>query len=134
MAVNVTGLPAPENPNPERLRKWVEALRSGEYSQTKGRLRTDEGYCCLGVACDVFMKEEGGTWEAAEISFNDHMVYVFGSATEMLPSSVAEWFGIHHAPQFIVEDGAIEEATALNDELGWDFVQIAEAIERTYGL
>jgi hypothetical protein len=133
MAVNVMGLPH-ENPNPERLRKWVEALESDAYPQTKGKLRTDEGFCCLGVACDVYMKEVGGTWEAAEVSFNDHMVYVFGSATEMLPSSVAEWFGIHHAPEFIVDDGVTEEATSLNDERGWDFHQIADAIKRTYSL
>jgi hypothetical protein len=29
--------------------KWVAALRSGEYKQTKGYLRNKKGYCCLGV-------------------------------------------------------------------------------------
>lgn len=32
-------------------RKWVEALRSGEYRQTKGYLLMEGAYCCLGVAC-----------------------------------------------------------------------------------
>ena len=34
-------------------KKWVKALRSGQYQQTHGQLRTEEGYCCLGVLCDV---------------------------------------------------------------------------------
>lgn len=34
--------------------KWVKALRSGEYKQGHGRLKTAEGgYCCLGVLCAV---------------------------------------------------------------------------------
>lgn len=33
--------------------KWVEALRSGKYVQAKGRLRRDDGFCCLGVLCDI---------------------------------------------------------------------------------
>lgn len=35
--------------------KWLEALRSGEYSQTTGRLYDSNvgGYCCLGVACEI---------------------------------------------------------------------------------
>lgn len=45
--------------NPEIKKKWVEALRSGEYEQTEGQLRVDDekgkpvGYCCLGVLCEV---------------------------------------------------------------------------------
>lgn len=43
--------------NPELKEKWIAALRSGEYKQTKGRLmrrwkkQNGEGYnyCCLGV-------------------------------------------------------------------------------------
>lgn len=35
----------------EQKDKWVAALRSGEYKQTKGRLYSGKGYCCLGVFC-----------------------------------------------------------------------------------
>ena len=34
----------------------VSALRSGEYKQIKGCLSTGGGYCCLGVACEVYIK------------------------------------------------------------------------------
>ncbi len=38
--------------------KWLKALRSGEFQQEYGQLRTrtfanDNAYCCLGVACEV---------------------------------------------------------------------------------
>lgn len=35
------------------IRLWVAALRSGEYPQDVGALRTAKGFCCLGVACEV---------------------------------------------------------------------------------
>jgi hypothetical protein len=34
-------------------KRWVEALRSGNYKQTTGALRKDDGFCCLGVLCDI---------------------------------------------------------------------------------
>lgn len=41
----------------KKAMKWVEALRSGEYEQGRGRLRvTDnagDSFCCLGVACEI---------------------------------------------------------------------------------
>lgn len=35
------------------LRRWVKALRSGEYGFQAERLRTDAGYSPLGVLCDL---------------------------------------------------------------------------------
>lgn len=33
---------------------WIEALESGRYKQTNGVLRRKgEGFCCLGVLCDL---------------------------------------------------------------------------------
>ena len=33
--------------------EWVAALRSGDYPQGQGALKTADGYCCLGVLCDI---------------------------------------------------------------------------------
>ena len=38
--------------------KWLEALRSGKYKQTTGRLQDSKGFCCLGVACDVLIPQD----------------------------------------------------------------------------
>ncbi len=44
-------------------RDWLEALRSGEYKQTKGYLCRDNGrMCCLGVLFDV---TQDADWERA---------------------------------------------------------------------
>ena len=34
-------------------KKWVEALRSGEFRQGKGKLRITDRYCCLGVLLEI---------------------------------------------------------------------------------
>lgn len=39
--------------------KWLKALRSGRYKQTKERLRDGIGYCCLGVLCTI----QGAKWK-----------------------------------------------------------------------
>lgn len=44
--------------NIDEIKKWVAALRSGEYKQTKKTLQDEFGYCCLGVACHVLYPEK----------------------------------------------------------------------------
>ena len=46
--------------NRENMMKWIDALRSGKYKQSKGNLcriidvKNDEYlYCCLGVLCET---------------------------------------------------------------------------------
>lgn len=39
-------------PNPAE-RELIDALRSGKYKQDRFVLRSENGYCCLGVACDL---------------------------------------------------------------------------------
>jgi hypothetical protein len=37
-------------------RKWIEALRSGEYKQGKYTLfdKDNNSFCCIGVACTIY--------------------------------------------------------------------------------
>jgi hypothetical protein len=50
-----------EEPDLRSLKKkWVEALRSGEYQQGEGHLFKDDSYCCLGVLCKVAGATFGG--------------------------------------------------------------------------
>lgn len=41
------------------IKTWTKALRSGEYSQVKGHLHRNGGFCCLGVLLDVMVE---GDW------------------------------------------------------------------------
>lgn len=39
--------------NREIKAQWLSALRSGKYKKTKNRLKSETGFCCLGVLCDI---------------------------------------------------------------------------------
>lgn len=118
----------------QRVRWWVEALRSGVYAQATGKLRDGGGYCCLGVACDVFRKRtKHGKW----VQDVDGWMFVIGreNAGEVLPDRVQHWLGLDHDNPPINTEGkstSEQEASYANDNLGWGFNQIADAIERLY--
>lgn len=45
------------------INRWVAALRSGNYQQGQRVLRDENnGYCCLGVLCDLVKDEVGLKW------------------------------------------------------------------------
>lgn len=95
----------------ELLRRWVEALRSGEYTQTTGRLRDMDGHCCLGVLCDVSGR---GRWEGES--------YVTDIAAYLIPYDVADAAGIDADRQ--------DDLARFNDSGGLTFAQIADEIEK----
>lgn len=53
----------------ERRERWIKALESGRYRQTRGQLREvnwkTASYCCLGVLCNL-EKEKGQKWDGSE--------------------------------------------------------------------
>jgi len=104
----------------------TDALRSGEYKQTKQRLRNDEGFCCLGVACDIYMKETGdGEWVKMALgSSQKFMIGEVGSMTS-LPKPVAEWFGIQGLGYYNSSEPHLAQ---LNDK-GRSFQEIATFID-----
>lgn len=111
--------------NKENMKKWIEALRSGEYVQIQGQLRDSthaNAMCCLGVACDI---SDVGHWE------DD--AYVDTSAVEYaeLPPAVQYWLGVD-SPAVEVSVDNFATAIQLNDIYQWDFLAIADALEKTY--
>ena len=106
--------------NQEIKAKWVAALRSGEYKQTKDVLQSSSGYCCLGVLCDIHEKETG-------FSIVDNLRETIDD--EHLGHTVQQWAGLgfeYGAHVFISHDN--RPLTAHNDS-GKTFLQIADAIE-----
>lgn len=52
--------------NKEIKEKWITALESGEYLKGDNALRVDNTYCCLGVLCDLYRKENNKVeWKKA---------------------------------------------------------------------
>ena len=54
------------------VQRWIQALRSGEYQQTRGQLNhPTEGYCCLGVLCELQGIPSRNTGSYVEYQFGD---------------------------------------------------------------
>ncbi len=107
-----------------RIKLWTDALRSGDYQQTTGELHNRAGFCCLGVACDVFIKAGGALEEVAQ---NGCFHYRDTHSTEsaVLPNAVRDWLGLRTG------DGAISQDLSLASENdnGASFEEIADLIE-----
>lgn len=112
--------------------EWVAALRSGDYLQGKGFLRTvqmdSDGreivrHCCLGVYAEIC----GVTYEP---SVFDTSVFDFAFPTS---DGVAEGNEIpdeRWAEEKGISDNTMRELAENNDSDGWSFEIIADWIER----
>ena len=70
----------------EIKQKWLEALRSGSYTQGRNALRSsDDSFCCLGVLCDLVARDkwhlEGARY--AHSGYIGHLPGSVGAATEV---------------------------------------------------
>lgn len=112
--------------NQDILEQWVEALYSEDYTQGQYALRRrDNTFCCLGVLCDLYVKEGHGQWKPYRYK------YVLNDEEDILPTEVAEWAGLPTSPE-VVKDGEMVPIVTLNDEQCRDFNEIADALLRTY--
>lgn len=102
--------------------KWLAALRSGNYTQGHGQLRTEANepesndtvlcyetrFCCLGVLCEVVKAETG---------------ILYNGESGILPDAV------RHETRFTFTH-EMGELIQMNDVRGKDFGDIADYIER----
>lgn len=107
----------------ENAKKWVEALRSGEYKQGEEALRNGDRFCCLGVACDLFRKNTTkGEWVNEEF---------LGQST-VLPTLVRDWLGLGSTTgnyDGSVEKGDYADCLMGRNDNGASFAEIADTIE-----
>lgn len=111
--------------NEDFKKKWVEALRSGKYPQARGHLRTDSGYCCLGVALDLI---NPNNWKSMPCG----SVFGWGDGTYLELPPRSQWelhTGLQQNDPAVLVDGKSITLTSLNDEDGLSFEQIAAYIE-----
>lgn len=96
----------------ENRKKWIDALRSKEYKQGRGCLRSaDNHYCCLGVAQELFGPgENGGNWGR------------FSQPTAMVKESIGI-FG---------DQALVVQLMCLNDREQQTFEQIADFLEKRW--
>lgn len=93
------------------LTKWLKALRSGKYKQGRGTLcqidkNGNESFCCLGVLCDLYNKEQKRNKKRGlhvEITTEGSMVSIlvpkaasiksYDDCDGTLPNKVIKWAG-----------------------------------------
>jgi len=117
----------------EHRQKWVDALRSGAYTQGRDMLRNaavDE-YCCLGVACDI---SGLGQWKS---NGDGAMIFVVEEEDVWieveqirLPASVMKWLGVSEAVVNLSKDSLTLSTLAILNDNGVSFTEIADIIER----
>jgi len=108
----------------EKIKKlWLEALRSGEYKQSKDELKNDNGYCCLGVLCDLhrkITKKKNNKWDKGK----------YLNADVDLPKEVMKWAKLDEInPTILINKKDRRSLAELNDN-GKSFKQIANFIEK----
>jgi hypothetical protein len=103
------------------VKRWIEALRSGQYEQGRAHLCRDEKYCCLGVLCSLV---EPGTKREINTSLQYNGVISWGDEVSWLPTHIKEKVGLRTE----CGDFADNSLTTLNDE-GMSFSEIADLIE-----
>lgn len=117
--------------NQEIKARWVAALRSGEYAQSKDCLNNGNGFCCLGVLSDLYAREHGVEWIPPREGKNHYTLSNDDEGREYYPSErVIEWAQLPgdkgNAP--VMVPGLRKTVAELNDS-GATFKWIADVIE-----
>lgn len=111
---------------------WQANLRSGEFAQGSGQLRSWDSikkvwtYCCLGILCEM---SSLGEWKEEER--DGHCFSTYLGSKHYLPDEVAEWAGI--APVVDTMEGVQQRIGTMNDS-GATFLNIADALDATHDL
>lgn len=122
-------------------KQWVKALRSGKYKKAKGALNTGNGYCCLGVLTDLYIKDtKKGEWKhepgmGKDLNFVRPNGQVEGG---VLAREVQEWAGIPYSQPQLRHNVVIGKGNSkreysslirLNDDSRQNFSFIADVID-----
>jgi hypothetical protein len=110
--------------------EWVRRLRSGDYPQGGGQLRSPLGrFCCLGVLCEVARERGIVTYDPATSAYTSVADPDEGDYTGQLPPTVVRWAGLPEdvtwASDPFVQGGSLSR---WNDR-GTPFADIATMIE-----
>lgn len=106
--------------------QWVTALRSGEYQQSTGHLRDKEGYCCLGVLCELAVEAD---IIPASVYYDEyHDIREFAGETQFLPEIVQEWAGLDDKDPYVRVTDVIDDSLSNLNDGGHNFTEIAEYI------
>lgn len=102
--------------------KWCAALDSGEYPQGIGQLQSHIGYCCLGVACSIFIPKE------KQVLTPEHRLEGVLPCRQSQPDCPL-WL-VEISEDFLLKTG--KDLWQLNDAVRLTFPEIATLLELVY--
>jgi len=116
--------------SPTTKRKWLKALRSGNFNQTTLQMfnRRENGYCCLGVLCVV----EGFPpikMVGAEFPTEVGMFLEVIPTPDEVPPALRQ-YDLQDAAFSVLYKGRLTPLSQLNDSAGLSFAKIADIIEK----
>jgi hypothetical protein len=114
-----------KTPTPKQAQRWANALRSGKYKQITGRLQGSNGYCCLGVGCEVFIPKDK---QLRTESLSSIRILIGGLPSASSQPGAPKWLRAVDGDFYNKTD---EHLHTLNDE-GYSFDEIADLIELVY--
>ncbi len=108
-------------------KKWIAALRSGDYVQGKKRLRTNKdgktSFCCLGVLCNLHAQAH------PEIAAKQTSPAKYLHSDQVLPQAVQDWARLTSPVGEFLKIGEFYRSLAYHNDDGRTFAEIADAIE-----
>lgn len=136
---------------PEIKKRWIEALRSAQYTKARGRLCVIDNFndvarvgqaqkavcrfCALGVLCDLAAKDNVVSWVETTTYSMAIPEEINGFKTlqaTALPLPVMLWAGLESEDPLIEDlEGYPASITELNDGKLLPFADIADCIERS---
>lgn len=131
---------------PEIKERWVKELRSGNWPQGRQTLNNDDGYCCLGVLCEIALQDD-----VVSKGKIDNIAYYGKHGTGssyLLPTQVQIWGSVDENPVFYIKrsdlpvslqdddfgptdmNGNLRVSLAGMNDAGASFDEIADVIEK----
>jgi hypothetical protein len=109
----------------DNAKKWVAALRSGEFEQGRGYLQpSQDKHCCLGVACEIYMRSGGNITTKEFVADGCKTVISHSGRKTDLPWRVKRWLGLRKSEGYYGTSSLV----SANDH-GMTFTEIADLIE-----
>ena len=78
--------------NKDLKKRWIAALKSGDYKQGRSRLNQNNQFCCLGVLCDL-LADDGLI--SKELSQKDSTLFLYDNDSSGLTDQVQSISGIN---------------------------------------
>ena len=128
-------------------KQWVDALKSGIYKQGQGKLHATDikgecMYCCLGVLCDLYMKQNPDELDVKVVtrksdafpqhfqmlSIGDDSLTVYDDESVVLPLRVREWAGMSDPLGRFTNASLAQDSLAELNDHGMSFAKLADVI------